>query len=87
MQETQEVQVQSLRGEVPLEGGNGNLLQYSCVKIPMDRGAWWATIQRITESDTLGKHMHLKTEPKIHETKTTHFPIMDRTTSGRSKGK
>ena len=23
--------------------GNGNLLQYSCLENPMDRGAWWAT--------------------------------------------
>ena len=23
-------------------GGNGNSLQYSCQKNPMDRGAWWA---------------------------------------------
>ena len=22
-------------------GGNGNLLQYSCLGSPMDRGAWW----------------------------------------------
>ena len=26
-----------------LEGGNGYLLQYSCLENPMDRGAWWAT--------------------------------------------
>ena len=23
--------------------GNGNLLQYSCLGNPMDRGVWWAT--------------------------------------------
>ena len=23
-------------------GGNGNLLQYSCLENSMDRGAWWA---------------------------------------------
>ena len=33
-------------------GGNGNTLQYSCLKSPMDRGAWWAAVHRITESDT-----------------------------------
>ena len=27
-------------------GGNGNLLQYSCLGNPMDRGAWWATVHR-----------------------------------------
>ena len=25
--------------------GNGNPLQYSCLKNPMDRGAWCATVQ------------------------------------------
>ena len=29
-------------GRSPGEG-NGNPLQYSCLRNPMDRGAWWAT--------------------------------------------
>ena len=32
--------------------GDGTPLQYSCLENPMDRGAWWATIHRVTESDT-----------------------------------
>ena len=28
-------------GRFPSEG-NGNLLPYSCLENPMDRGAWWA---------------------------------------------
>ena len=24
--------------------GNGNLLQYSCLENPRDRGAWWAIV-------------------------------------------
>ena len=28
-------------------GGNGNLLQDSCLKNPMDRGAWWASVQNL----------------------------------------
>ena len=28
-------------------GGHGNPLQYSCLKNPMDRGAWWATVQGV----------------------------------------
>ena len=28
-------------------GGNVNLLQYSCLKNPTDRGAWQATLQRV----------------------------------------
>ena len=33
--------------------GNGNPLQYSCLENPMDRGAWQATVQEVTESDTI----------------------------------
>ena len=32
--------------------GNGNPLQYSCLENPMDRGAWWPTVHRVTESNT-----------------------------------
>ena len=32
--------------------GNGNPLQYSCLGNPMDRGAWWAVIHKVTELDT-----------------------------------
>ena len=29
--------------------GHGNPLQYSCLQNPMDRGAWWAMLHRVTE--------------------------------------
>ena len=32
--------------------GNGNPLQYSCLKNPMDRRAWRATIHRVTKNQT-----------------------------------
>ena len=32
--------------------GNGNPLQYSCLGNPMDRGAWWTTVQWVIESRT-----------------------------------
>ena len=36
-----------------IPGGRlGSPLQYSCLGNPMDRGAWWATVHGITESDT-----------------------------------
>ena len=33
-------------------GGPGIPLQYSCLENPMDRGTWWATVRRITKSQT-----------------------------------
>ena len=34
------------------EGGNGNLLQYSCLENAMDRGAWRATVHGVAKSQT-----------------------------------
>ena len=50
MLEIQEMWVGSLGQEDPLEEKNGNPVQYSCLKNPMDRGAWPATVQRVTKS-------------------------------------
>ena len=33
-------------------GGHSNPLQYSCLENPMDRGAWQATVHRVTQSWT-----------------------------------
>ena len=30
--------------------GNGTPLQYSCLRNPLDRGAWWATVQKVARS-------------------------------------
>ena len=38
--------------------GNGNPLQYSCLENPMDRGAWWATVHRVTELDMTEVNQH-----------------------------
>ena len=44
-------------GSIPGSGkfpgrGNGNLLQYSCLENPMDRGALQATVHRVAKSQT-----------------------------------
>ena len=44
-------------------GGHGNPLQYSCLKNPMDRGAWQATVHRVAESDTAEVTEHASTLP------------------------
>ena len=41
-------------GRSPGEG-HGNPLQYSCLENAMGRGAWWATVQGLKESDTSDK--------------------------------
>ena len=33
-------------------GGNGNPLQYSCLENPTDRGAWWAAVHGVAQSQT-----------------------------------
>ena len=48
----QEMRVGSLDLEDPPGEGNGNPLQYSCLESPMDRGAWWATVLKVTKSQT-----------------------------------
>ena len=47
-------------GKIP-GGGNDNLLQYPWLGNPMDRGAWWATIRRITKRRTQVKQMSTHT--------------------------
>ena len=32
--------------------GKGNTLKYSCLKNPMDSGAWWAAIHGVAKSQT-----------------------------------
>ena len=49
-------------------GGHGNPLQYSCLENLMDRGAWRATVQRVTKSQTRLKswaHVHIYLFPGL----------------------
>ena len=51
------------KGLIPGSGrspgeGNGNPFQYSCLENPMDGGAWWATVYRVTHSQMKRLSMH-----------------------------
>ena len=46
--------------------GNGNPLQYSCLKNSMDRGLWQATVHGVAKSQTqLNTHTHTHTHTLI----------------------
>ena len=44
--------------------GNGDPLQYSCLENPRDRGAWWAAIYGVAQSQT--RLMQLSSSSSIH---------------------
>ena len=46
-------------------GGNGNLLQYSCLGNPMDRGDWWATVHGAAKSQTQLKQFSMQHACKL----------------------
>ena len=43
------------------EEGHGNPLQYSSLENPLDRGAWWATVHKVTKSWTRLKRLSMHT--------------------------
>ena len=47
-----EIWVQSLGWEDPLEEGMATHSSILAWRIPMDRGAWWATVHGVAELDT-----------------------------------
>ena len=55
---------------------NGNSLQYSCLENPMDKGAWWATVHRVTKSQTqLSMHIHIISLKVKAPLLLPHFPM------------
>ena len=47
-------------------GGHGSPLQYSCLKNPMDRGAWRATVHRVAKSRTLLQRLSMHADQMMN---------------------
>ena len=43
--------------QIRVREGNGTPLQYSCLENPMDRGAWWAAVYGVAQSQTQLKRL------------------------------
>ena len=52
MQEPPQIQVQFLGLEEPLEEGMATHSGVLVLENPIDKGAWWATVRRVTKSQT-----------------------------------
>ena len=63
MLETQEVGDSILGSGRSPGGGNSNILQYSCLGNPMDRGAWQARVHGVTKSWIQLKRLSMSTLP------------------------
>ena len=59
--------------------GNGNTLQYSCLENPMDRGAWWAAVHRVTQIQTGLKRLSMHA---LEKEMATHSSILARRIPG-----
>ena len=60
-------------------GEHGNPLQYFCLENPMDRGAWWAAVHRVTKNWTQLKRLSM--HANIHV-----FPVSFTETSWKERG-
>ena len=66
-------------GRCPGEG-NSNPLQYSCLRNPKGREAWWSIVHRLARDGHDRAHMHtlilLHTHTHTHTHACTHAPLM-----------
>ena len=60
--------VSSLFGE-----GNGNPLQYSCLENSVDRGAWWAAVHGVAQTQTRLKRLSMHA---LEKEMATHSSIL-----------
>ena len=57
--------------------GNGHPLQYSCLENPMDRGAWWAAVHGVANSQTrLSDFTFTFHSQALENEMATHFSVL-----------
>ena len=87
----------SISGPGRFPGGrNGNPLQYSCLKNPMDRGLWWSTVHGVGKSQRRQNTVHnikcIVMHFKVNNTCLTNklcflfFPIESESTLADARG-
>ena len=57
-----------LGSEICPGGGNSNPQEYPCLEKPMDRGAWWATVQTIAKNRTRLKQLSMHVCKQLEKT-------------------
>ena len=62
-------------------GGHRNPLQFSCLENPMDRGAWQATVQSVTKSQTQLRPLSTQHTSIPHDKKKKLLMNLDRQSS------
>ena len=67
MQETGDLGLIPAGSERCHGGGNGNALQYSSLKNPMDRGAWQATVHRGRKESNTAGHENIYIDINIYD--------------------
>ena len=56
--------------------GNGNPLQCSCLENVRDRGAWWAAIYGVAQSQTRLKRLSSSSSSEVRQTKTNILSLI-----------
>ena len=68
--------VQYPGGEDPLEEGVATHSSILAWRIPMDRGAWWATVHGVTEGQTRLKCLSTLTQCQVNSEETASVNIL-----------